>query len=75
MTLTADQGAIWKQISHVYYQWDPSRTGRMPVRELAERLPAVAPDLIGETLAQAAADRIADVGHVGEDPTFKPLQH
>jgi hypothetical protein len=47
----------------------------MPVRELAENLPAVAPELIGDTLAQAAAEDMAEVAHVGEDPRFRPLQH
>lgn len=72
--MNANQYAVWKQISHVYAQWDPSRSGLMPVRDLAESLPTVAPDMIGDTLAQAAAERVAEVAHVGEDPTFRPLQ-
>jgi hypothetical protein len=75
MSLTTAQGAIWKQIAQVYLQWDPTRNKLMPVRELAENLPAVAPDLIGDTLAQAAAEDMAEVAHVGEDPSFRPLQH
>ena len=49
--MNANQDAVWKQISHIYAQWDPTRTGLMPVRDLAESLPTVAPDMIGDTLA------------------------
>jgi hypothetical protein len=73
MTMTSTQGAVWKQIAQIYDQWDPDWNGRMPVRELQARLPAVPPELIGETLAQAASDHLAEVGSVGEDPSFKPL--
>ncbi|GAB3538080.1 hypothetical protein GCM10027343_02890 [Noviherbaspirillum agri] len=74
MALTEMQGVVWKQISQAYDQWDPEWNRLMPVSELAELLPTVAPDMIGETLGQAAEDHIAEVGHVGEDPGFRPLQ-
>jgi hypothetical protein len=73
MALTESQAAIWKQIAQAYEQWDPDRNSLMPVRELHARLPAVAPEMIGNTLAQAASDRMAEVGSTGEDPEFKPL--
>lgn len=75
MTLSASQGEIWKRISEVYTQWDPERNGWMPVHELQAKLPEVAPELIGETLAQAAEEAMAEVGHVGESPGFRPLQY
>ena len=74
MTMTTSQGAIWKQIAQIYDQWDPDWENLMPVKELQTRLPMVAPEIIGDTLAQAASDRLAEVGSIGEDPTFKPLQ-
>ncbi|HZW21562.1 hypothetical protein [Noviherbaspirillum sp.] len=74
MALTEMQGVVWKQIAHAYDQWDPEWNRLMPVSELAELLPAVAPEMIGDTLGQAAADHIAEVGQVGEDPVFRPLQ-
>jgi hypothetical protein len=76
MALTESQAAIWKQIAQEYEQWkqrDPVRNSLMPVKELHARLPAVAPELIGNTLAQAASDRLAAVGSTGEDPEFKLL--
>lgn len=56
--MNANQDAVWKQISHVYAQWDPSRSGLMPVRDLAESLPLSA----------------WQKSRMGEDPTFRPLQ-
>jgi hypothetical protein len=73
MAFTEMQGVVWKQIVQMYSQWDPTSSRLMPVSELAQMLPAVAPDMIGDTLGQAATDHIAEVGHVGEDPGFRPL--
>lgn len=72
MPMTEAHAAIWKQIAQVYRQWDPDEDSLMPVSELAAQLPAVAPEMIGDTLAQAAEQSMAEVGHVGEDPGFKP---
>lgn len=74
MALTEMQGVVWKQIAQAYDQWDPDRDSLMPVSELSRMLPAIAPDMIGDTLGQAAAELMAEVGHVGEDPGFRPLQ-
>lgn len=46
----------------------------MPVKELTGKLPTVPPELIGETLAQAASDHVAEVSSVDEIPSFRPLQ-
>lgn len=73
MALTESQTAIWKEIAQVYEHWAASRECLMPVRELAAHMPGVAPDMIGDTLAQAASERIAEVEHVSEDPCFRPL--
>ncbi|WP_019142772.1 hypothetical protein [Noviherbaspirillum massiliense] len=73
MTMTSSQGAIWKQIAQVYDQWDPERHRLMPVKELSDKLPTVPPEMIGETLAQAASDQLAELGSIGENPEFRPL--
>jgi hypothetical protein len=44
----------------------------MPVSELSKSVNASA-DQIGDALAQAAADLLAEVGSVGEAPTFRPV--
>lgn len=74
MPLTETQGAIWRRIAQEYHRWNPQHDRLMPVSELAPRLPEVAPEMIGDTLAQAASEHIAEVGHVDEDPCFRPLQ-
>jgi hypothetical protein len=66
------QGEIWKQITQTYLQWDPYKNELMPVEELSEMLPAVEPDLIGETLVQAATDHLAELGMNEEGSCFKP---
>ncbi|SNT02435.1 hypothetical protein SAMN06265795_11226 [Noviherbaspirillum humi] len=75
MTMNATQAVIWKQITDAYAQWDHGRNERMPVHMLQEKLATVPPELIGETLAQAASEDQAEVGSVGEDPSFRPTMH
>lgn len=75
MTMTTSQAAIWKQITDVYEQWDQEHHAFMPVSALSERLPMVAPELIGETLAQAQQEQQAELGSIEEQPGFKPLRH
>lgn len=73
MTMTTTQGELWKQITQTYLQWDPDKNELMPVEELSDMLPAVAPELIGETLVQAANDRLAELGSNEEGTCFKPV--
>ena len=75
MTMTAQQGEIWQKIVQLYGQANPDWQARMPVAQLQDKLPAVPPELIGETLAQAATDQLAEVDSIGEEPSFKPLTH
>lgn len=75
MALTQTQAVIWKQITQAYDQWNPDWDSLMPVRELMHTLPTVAPEMIGDTLAQAASEQLAEVEHVSEEPGFRPLRH
>ena len=72
MTMSTVQGEVWKQITQTYLQWDPDKQHLMPVEELSEMLPAVPPDLIGETLVQAASDNLAELASDEEGSCFKP---
>ncbi|MDQ9171928.1 hypothetical protein Q8A64_16055 [Oxalobacteraceae bacterium R-40] len=73
MTMSTVQGEIWKQITQTYLQWDPDKVHLMPVDELSDMLPAVSPDLIGETLVQAANDHLAELASGDEGSCFKPV--
>lgn len=73
MTMSTVQGEVWKQITQTYLQWDPDKSQLMPVEELSEMLPAVPPDLIAETLVQAASDNLAELASGDDGSCFKPL--
>lgn len=73
MAMTNTQGELWKQITQTYLQWDPHKNELMPVEELSEMLPAVAPELIGETLAQAASDHLVELDSGEKCTCFKPV--
>lgn len=73
MAMSTVQGEVWKQITQTYLQWDPDKQQLMPVDELSEMLPAVPPDLIGETLVQAASDHLAELSNSEEGSCFKPV--
>lgn len=73
MTMSTVQGEVWKQITQTYLQWDPDKCQLMPVEELSEMLPAVPPDLIGETLVQAASDNLAELASSDDGSCFKPV--
>lgn len=73
MTMSTVQGEVWKQITQTYLQWDPDKSQLMPVEELSEMLPAVPPDLIGETLVQAASDHLAELASSEDGSCFKPV--
>jgi hypothetical protein len=73
MTMSTVQGEIWKQITQTYLQWDPDKSQLMPVEELSDMLPALSPDLIGETLVQAASDRLAELASGENGSCFKPV--
>jgi hypothetical protein len=53
MAMTQAHGTTWRQITEVYQQWDQDRYDLMSIDELAERMPHVKPEMIGETLAEA----------------------
>lgn len=74
MSLSETQGSIWKMVTHVYNQWDPEWTQMMPELELQKLLPAVPGDVLDETLERAAQEQLAELGTVGEDRAFRPLQ-
>lgn len=73
MSMTASQAAAWKQIAAAYAHYCPAQDALMPVTELHARLPHLNAEAIGEALAQAAADGLAEVGATGETPLFRPL--
>lgn len=75
MALTQAQAVIWKQITHAYDQWNPNWDSLMPVSVLTESLPTVAPEMIGDTLAQAASEHLAEVESISEEPGFRPVRH
>jgi hypothetical protein len=59
-------GSTWRQIAEVYQQWDQDRYSLMSIEELAQRMPHVEPELIGETLADALMnDRARGVEEIG----------
>jgi hypothetical protein len=72
MTMTAAQQATWNEIVDAYNEWNRGGHALMPVSELSKSVNASA-DQIGDALAQAAADLLAEVGSVGEAPTFRPV--
>ncbi|MDB5729285.1 MAG: hypothetical protein JWQ00_2490 [Noviherbaspirillum sp.] len=53
MAMTQAHGTTWRQITEVYQQWDQDRYNLMSIDELADRMPHVEPEMIGETLAEA----------------------
>jgi hypothetical protein len=71
MAMTAAQQATWHEIVEAYDEWASGGNALMPVSELRESVSASS-DQIGEALAQASADLLAEVGSVGEAPTFRP---
>lgn len=74
MAMDTSQAAIWKQITQVYEQWDQGENGLMPLSELNEKLPAVAPELVKDAVTQAANNREAEFGSAGDQSSFKPLR-
>ncbi len=73
MAMSTVQGEVWKQITQTYLQWDPHKDQLMPVEELSDLLPAVPPELIGETLVQAANEHLAELASGEGGSCFKPL--
>ncbi|HYD96570.1 MAG TPA: hypothetical protein VEC01_14670 [Noviherbaspirillum sp.] len=74
MTLSTTQGSIWKMVTQVYGQWDPDWNRLMPEAELQKLLPAVPADVLDDTLETAARDQLAELGNVGEERAFRPVQ-
>jgi hypothetical protein len=72
MTMTAAQQATWHEIVEAYDEWDTGHNRLMPVSELRESVGASS-DQIADALAQASADMLAEVGNIGEGPTFRPI--
>jgi hypothetical protein len=66
MPMNKDQGQVWKKISDVYQQWDQDRSNLMAVDDLSERLPEIDPDVIVQTLAEAAAEGRVDASEEGD---------
>jgi hypothetical protein len=75
MTMTTAQGTLWKQITQIYFQWDPDGNALMSVNELSDMLPAVPGDLIQETLANAKEDELAEFSPESDGGGFRPLRH
>lgn len=73
MSMTAAQQITWAEIVTAYEDWNMGNNALMPVSELSKSVNATA-DQIGEALAQAAADLLAEVGSIGEGPTFRPVK-
>lgn len=71
--MNAAQQVTWAEILNAYNEWNQGDNALMPVSELSKQVEATA-DQIGETLAQAAADELAEVGSIGEGPTFRPVK-
>lgn len=71
MTMNSAQHAIWMEIRKAYVQWSNGGNGWMPVTDLAID---AAPERIGEALAQAQSDGLAEVGNIGEQPGFRLVQ-
>lgn len=74
MTMSTEQGVLWKQIAQTYSQWDPDWNQLMPVQELQDKLPAVPSEMIEGTLAQAKSDGLAELERTGDEVRFKPCQ-
>ncbi len=74
MTMNTSQAAIWRQITQVYEQWDHGENGLMPLSELNDKLPAVAPELVKDAVVQAANNREAELDGTGEQGSFKPIR-
>ncbi|MDB5795759.1 MAG: hypothetical protein JWR25_2138 [Noviherbaspirillum sp.] len=72
MTMNAAQQATWHEIIEAYNEWNAGDNGLMPVSELRENVSASS-DQIGDALAQASSDMLAEVGNIGEGPTFRPI--
>jgi hypothetical protein len=72
MTMTAAQQATWNEIVNAYNEWNRGDHALMPVSELSKTVDASS-DQIGDTLAQAATELLAEVGSIGEAPTFRPV--
>jgi hypothetical protein len=72
MTMNAAQQATWHEIVEAYNEWNAGDNGLMPVSELRESVSASS-DQIGDALAQASSDMLAEVGNIGEGPTFRPI--
>jgi hypothetical protein len=73
MAMNAAQQATWLEIMNAYDDWNRGDNALMPVSELSKSVSASS-DQIGDTLAQAATDLLAEVGSIGEGPTFRPLR-
>jgi hypothetical protein len=71
--MTAAQQITWAEIVNAYEDWNTGDNALMPVSELARSVDATA-DQIGETLAQAAANLLAEVGSIGEGTIFRPVK-
>jgi hypothetical protein len=74
MTMDTSQAAIWKQITQVYEQWDQGQNALMPLSELNEKLPAVAPELVKDAVVQAANNQEAEFASAEDEGAFKPLR-
>lgn len=72
MAMTAAQQATWHEIIEAYNDWNKGDNALMPVSELNKSINASS-DQISEALAQAEADLLAEVGSIGEGPTFRPI--
>jgi hypothetical protein len=72
MAMTAAQQATWHEIIDAYNDWNKGDHALMPVSELSKNVNASS-DQIGDALAQAATDLLAEVGSIGEGPTFRPV--
>jgi hypothetical protein len=73
MRMNAAQQITWAEIVNAYNDWNAGDNALMPVSELSKSVNATS-DQIGETLAQAASDLLAEVGSIGEGPTFRPFK-
>jgi hypothetical protein len=70
--MTAAQQATWNEIVNAYDEWNRGDNALMPVSDLNRSVDASS-DQIGDALAQAATERLAEVGSIGEAPTFRPV--
>lgn len=56
MALNSVQGRVWNRITNAYQLWDEGRSEMMAIDDLADKLPDVEREVIGETLAAALID-------------------